>query len=413
MRFFVLVFVLFALSSIPVQAEEGNPRFLEVARKGHYLKEDRLSFCDAAHDDFRALYGKVAGTFIFHLMRETELFVSFLDRGGRYRVSPLPSDFDHPLAGSGLPRWLDVVAELNSWGGSVSKESWERLVIASRAELLFPMSFELHGGGAAESPSLSLSDLEADWVAVKPLICQGDAILEDGDGYLPVRGAAIDVIQAETLFAGAMDEMPKLTRAQLHGSQLVHGSSSASLLAFTAYGGGEGRLIPTGQLEKAGRVPFCGEIVYGRGGVNQHQLSTVWVGALDRALTYAAAASWSPIEGVATAKELEHRKSSLARNEREIAEKRVEQWDKLDSFEKSLISESFPVLYGLKSSRLGVHLDVGSDVCGEVGLLHGAMPDEIRVIFVPGEKISLVRKILGRFPFIAVESIDVFDRVYF
>jgi hypothetical protein len=73
-----------------------------------------------------------------------------------------------------------------------------------------------------------------------------------------------------------------------------------------------------------------------------------------------------------------------------------------------ILSYSSPVLYGIKSSRLNVCFPVASDIIGEIGLKGGAQPGEIKVIFVPQERVEFVKTLLsegGNFN-IAVELFD-------
>jgi hypothetical protein len=401
-----LIVALFGLSPHFAQAEMGNPQFVELLRQRGLIKEDVLPFCDATREDFRLLQGMSAGSFLFHKIGDSYLFISFLDRRGNYRVSSLPLDFETPLLAGGPPRWLEVVGEFESWRGPISQAQWTALGRASSGELLYPLVMSPESGqhGDRELPA----GWEVLWEQQRPLFCESDQIIEDSEGFLPIRGPVVDVAQAETWVSRALDQHPQFKRSQLHGSQLLHGGSSASLLAFTEYGGGTGHLIPTGELERQNRVPFCGEIVFGRKGVNLTHLSTVWVGALKQALRYAVTAIWNPEFGQERLIESQQSRSSVERNAREITAKRLEQWGKLTALEQSLVSDSFPVLFGLKVSRPWVQVGVGSDVPGEIGLVGGALAEEIRVIFVPQERMELVQKILARFPTIAIEPLESF-----
>jgi hypothetical protein len=201
----------------------------------------------------------------------------------------------------------------------------------------------------------------------------------------------------------------------LHGSQFFHGSSSTSLLAFTPYGNKEGRLIPIGQMEKEGKIPFGGEIVFGRSGVNQHSLSTVSVRDLKVALVYAYQNfRWNPemekkrIEENRTLLSRVH-EDVLAKNGREVSEQRFKQWDNLSALEKELVSHPFSVLYGLKPKRPDVYQVVrGAVVKNEILIKDGVTADEISVIYVPKENINVTKQILklGGHSEILVQAID-------
>lgn len=78
----------------------------------------------------------------------------------------------------------------------------------------------------------------------------------------------------------------------------------------------------------------------------------------------------------------------------EINRKRITEWNKLNDSEKSLILEPFPVVYGIRSDRKNVHFPAYSDCSDEICLLDGAQPKEIKVIFVPPEKVTFVKKLL-------------------
>ena len=78
-----------------------------------------------------------------------------------------------------------------------------------------------------------------------------------------------------------------ISPVQLNGALLCHGSTSSSLLAFTNFMEKQGRLIPLGQLEAQGKIPFSGEIIYGRTKINVDRLSTVLLQNILNAIKYA------------------------------------------------------------------------------------------------------------------------------
>ncbi len=398
----------FALSLILVAsagAEEGNRKFLEILRHHSFLKEDRSPFCEAAFEDFKMLHGKPVGSYFFHSLGDHQLFVSFVDSTGRYRIGSLPWDFESPLLSGCGRSWSSAIQEWVTWRDSIGEANLKALAAASGQRLLNPLNVGLADVSVAWTP--------AEWEAVKPLFCEGDAILDEFDS-LPIRGKIIQPLEAEQILYEVLEVMPDLARAQLRGSQLVHGSSSASLLAFTDYGKQQGHLIPLGELEASGRIAYCGEIVFGRSGVNRNALSTVWVGQVQKSLIYAKAAPWSLESARGLLKELEvclersGRENSQSRNQREVTGLRIREWVHLSDFEKHLVSDSFPVLYGIRSARGPDHKDVGSDVSGEIALLHGAHAEEIRVVFVPRTRIPLVQGILKGFSWIGVEPLESF-----
>jgi hypothetical protein len=214
-------------------------------------------------------------------------------------------------------------------------------------------------------------------------------------GYLRVYGPAIHLTEAERTCSAAL-ETYGLKREQIHCAQLFHGSSSASLVAFTDYCQRQGALIPTGILEGSGRIPFCGEFGYGRGRVNAEFLSTVWIGALRDAITYAnkmCSCPWEPDrEGIVT--------------DGDLQKKRLNEWKNLTLIERELVSKTFPILYGIKSDRKDVHKPI-EGIPREIGLKEGARSDEIKVIFVPAENIEYVKNILYNHGFSGI-PIEVF-----
>lgn len=274
---------------------------------------------------------------------------------------------------------------------------------------------------------------------------------------MKVLGQTIRVEQAEATMQKKLEKL-NLKKEQIHRSQLFHGATSASLLAFTNYNESNGALVPLGNLEESGKIPFCGEIVDGRDKVNAGSLSTTWIGELEGALRYSyRRGNWTPeigkqkiemgmknlrekdfdepdevidainpkIRGCCSEelkrafetgnfKEFKKYYSSYLDTLRyklnwpelelieersvnliEVNQKRLLEWEKLDQEERNLVSDPFPVLYGIRSSRKDVHHAVYG-VPGEIGLKGGAGPGEIKVIFVPVDKIDFVQGLLAR-----------------
>jgi len=278
--------------------------------------------------------------------------------------------------------------------------------------------------------------------------------LFDEDGLMKVRGRSIHVEEAENTVPQKLTEF-NLKREQLHEAQLFHGSSSASLIAFTSYNEREGALLPLGLLEKSKKIPFSGEIVDGRTGVNATCLSTTWIGGLEGALRYTSSKGWNPeigkqrienadtiliedcneiqeidyldnklkeelrnelVNAIATGnfdsyKEVSNRIDNIllelnsnpyagtnakrAVNSREINFRRMVEWERLNDTERELVSKPFPILYGIKSTRRDSHGAVDSPIFGEISLRGGAQRGEIKVVFVPPSKVDFVRTLFA------------------
>jgi len=269
------------------------------------------------------------------------------------------------------------------------------------------------------------------------------------------------------------------TKISMHGSQLLHGSSSPSLLAFTRYSQGKKGLLPAGYLEKSGKVSFCGANDSGRFGVNITRLSTVTIGAIRfcDVLRYTKCRKWTPeISQTSNQQHLKTLQEEFQQHAQNVVEentsftqydvkiqekvlralkedkiqeafdvfsahlssfstvdiciisciemefRRLAAWEKLDENEKLLVTNPFPVLYGIKSMRQYVHSKVSSYVSCEVGLLDGASPDEIRVIFVPSSRLDFARRLMAEngnsltvepFPKVAMKLYPEFDTKIF
>ena len=282
---------------------------------------------------------------------------------------------------------------------------------------------------------------------------EDDLFRKNGD--MKVKGRSISCSEAEEICEQSL-LASRLSLQQLHRAQLFHGANSSSLIAFTPYNDCRGELTPTGILEKEGRVPFSGEIIFGRSGGNREYLSTVWIKEFEVATGYANAdRKWSPNKGKAEtafaltqltqdieeAQRIEkidislreslrddfnHAKETmdfssfhdrlyefisklreafksgaagtfmlLNLNTIEINQKRLVEWTKLNELEQQLILNPFPVVYGIRSDRKKAHFPaLGSDIPGEILLFQGARPQEIKVIFTPPQKVAFVRQLL-------------------
>lgn len=201
---------------------------------------------------------------------------------------------------------------------------------------------------------------------------------------LPCFGRCIYIEEANRQAAETCVKLG-LNPSQLLGSQLIHGSTSASLLAFTKYSNEKGLLIPTGMLLKENRVPFCGENGRGLEGINQTCISTVWVGKFIEVLPYCSSFTKQLFD------------MGIIR-ETKIIKSRNSHYTTLLPDEKDLVDNQFPVVYCIKPSRPYVCTPVHSDIDGEIGLLGGTIPGEIKVIMVPNDLriISKVENLVKR-----------------
>lgn len=226
-------------------------------------------------------------------------------------------------------------------------------------------------------------------------------------GAVPVRGSSIGVNQANQEAYRTFQRFPNLDRTR-NGADLFHGSTSASLLAFTENQNKRGQLQATGVLEAAGKVPFGGEIVFGRHGINRTGLSVVWLGNIRSARFYATDSNTSPWNPDIGKQQLEESKKlfedrdydeastkkQMLKNAIEITEARIKEWPNLNAEEKDLIQNPFPVMYGIRVTRSDALTLFSSDISGEIKLNNGTEGDELRVIFVPEEQVTRVREII-------------------
>ena len=203
-----------------------------------------------------------------------------------------------------------------------------------------------------------------------------------------------------------------LTKKKLNNAQLFHGSTSASLLSFTKYNNYQGKLIPTGQLMKLGKIPFTGELKHGitnPRGISHIAISTTDITHIDTSLNYT-------ICGLDVTEE--EYLDSLSQKKNIISNIRLIEFNKLDKLEKYLVLHQFPVLYGIKlkdeydenngdnkdnenqrytnsmSKKNKRYIQVNS-IIYEIGIKNGISKDEIKIIFVEKRKIKLVQQIVG------------------
>ena len=203
-----------------------------------------------------------------------------------------------------------------------------------------------------------------------------------------------------------------------NGAVLFHGSKSGSLIAFTA-NETLGGLRSSGELMQSGKVSFVGEqgigtkpkSGYDSEGVNVKHLSTVKITDLDIAVQYStksartiftdplSKAQWDLM--VWRDFERDPQTAEQAKLKMAQAEQRIAQWNQFTEQDQNLILENFPVLYGInpRLSRKVIKLPPGAafgkqGAGTEIGLEGGADFGEITSIFVPKNKVKLVKSII-------------------
>lgn len=195
-------------------------------------------------------------------------------------------------------------------------------------------------------------------------------------------------------------DLQKLRTAS-NGSSHFHGSRSGSLIAFHESTPPEqrGALRPMGALRDAGAPVLSGE----RGNslqpnaFNSQHLSVVDERHVDAAIEYAkdkSAARQSPVLGASAGDALSGTtevKTKMA----ETANKALDQLKTSDPAMHALVSQNFPVLYGLKPDA-GKIVGVSSSVQGEVGIQGGVKPSEIGAVFVPDEHVAQVQALMQK-----------------
>ncbi|MEO5970798.1 MAG: hypothetical protein ABIQ95_12800 [Bdellovibrionia bacterium] len=410
------------------------------------LCEDRLDFCDFFERDHKLLFQKGPGSYFFRNFNH-HILILYLGTDGLLRIDNLKYQTDSSLHSltARLAHILKHPIKTESFCGTGvetsphTRNSTPPLTNTSTA--------------TTTSPSARPIERDSDQA---PFFCHQDAVF-DKDGILKVKGPAFYEEDAQEKSQRELDLL-HFKQKQLHGAQLFHGSTSASLTAFTEYNGKAGSLLPLGILEnEKKKIAFSGEIVWGRTGVNATSLSTTWLGELKGAMVYSSSQGWSPsigkklnaeasesikeiVKNFLQIKELDaallHRfkktsklalktgdfselktilrelKSELDElpqyegtfgirtltagiNSREVNEKRLIEWPLLTKTEKDLITKPFPVLYGIRSDREEDIKPVFAAIQGEIAIKGGAHAGEIRVIFVPVENVEFVKKVLS------------------
>ena len=399
------------------------------------------------HSDAATLSDKSRGTFIFrrlngtfHGQRYAIVYIDSLNRL-RFKLTNHNSLFDplaprreetdlvqvYEQARSIFPRSMPIIAlladeycpERKRRGSAAAPSETARAASASTPSGSAAAPSETARAASASTPSGSAAAPSGTARAASASTPRHTVIIEsplflelewDVDAKYKMETGIIEAELQEF-----QNQAELISRDSLHGAQFFHGSSSASLLAFTEYGGKSGNLIPTGEIEGQGKIPFSGELMTGRKGINRTALSTVHAGQLREAIRYTTSVGWKHEEASSYLSTVD--KSSYDYKLRgDIESKRITEWEKLTAQEKDFVRNAFPVLYGFKiegreKARVN-EKQIRSDIPGEVSITGGVRSTEIRVIFVPGEHVTRVHTLLRAFPAIRVENGDeLFARV--
>lgn len=231
----------------------------------------------------------------------------------------------------------------------------------------------------------------------------------------------------------------------LNGGQLLHASTSSSLLIFTKYSRDAKmccRLYPTGVLLKNNLIPFGGELSTGitEGGINFNHISTIWLGAYDNSFakkylqTQNSRRNKSNINS--ETKYLDKQNQTLGKLNKlldlnlnntfgikdkiSIINKRIEIFNTLEPEEKLLLNLQFPVLYSIRINEERINksivyenkrnlnpiiLDLNENefiyrpiktgVAGEIGIKDYIDHTEIKTIFVPSKYVKMIDDIIN------------------
>ncbi|HLE12250.1 MAG: hypothetical protein A2504_13955 [Bdellovibrionales bacterium RIFOXYD12_FULL_39_22] len=222
---------------------------------------------------------------------------------------------------------------------------------------------------------------------------------------------------------------------EANGGIVFHGASSSSLLGLTGSKYFPQGLVPAGKIIQSKSVMFGGEQLQGLSGINKYSLSVATLDQVDYAVEYAVSSKWNPeaelehIEKLkdAMAGDWDKRRSDYNIAKKAIAngEKRLALWEKLNAEEKELVEEGFPVFFAIRPAdmRLPEEYDFESgDLLSkfpklsyfynrqlehaEYFLQKGASPQEITAVFVPADKVALVKDLLQGQPHIKVCKIE-------
>jgi len=203
----------------------------------------------------------------------------------------------------------------------------------------------------------------------------------------------------------------KLSRTKIDketaGSQLFHGSRSSSLLAFTSPDDQiKGHLLPMGEMLKRGIYPFSGEAGYAlhEKAFNKDHISTVRKQNFEIGFNYSShvnAGKWSPetererMSDVSNVQDGDGIQEFLkAKNK--FSEGRLSQWNNMSEAEKKLVSDNFPVLYGIDINPFGEKVDSNeADFGFEFGVKGSVLPKDIKLIFTSDDHVEQVKQALS------------------
>ena len=213
---------------------------------------------------------------------------------------------------------------------------------------------------------------------------------------------------------------------QLRDLNYVHGSSSASFPGiFSSETPG---LKSSGRLIDEGNFLYSGELKWGisKKGINRDSISAMPINFPKEAIRHSEYSfnkkPWDKesakkkvffltrymeaiMEGRSAAEEFSKKNKFLNTypykqlleiipQELKIEKRRLKNWDKMNDSDKSFISNSFPVVYGIKYE--GEIKSVISGLSREVGILENISPEQL-IIFVPKEKIKIVKDYLEEY----------------
>ncbi|MCM8771010.1 MAG: class I SAM-dependent methyltransferase [Candidatus Omnitrophica bacterium] len=189
------------------------------------------------------------------------------------------------------------------------------------------------------------------------------------------------------------------------GVSALHGTLSGTLVDFAKLGG---RLMPSGQMETVGVVPFVGEpgLNASAEGINMVAVSFTGFDSMRYALEYSRydkdRQPWSVEAAEKRISELEsHFKDpnqpeilrQMAERLIELYTRRIARWSYLTPEEKDLVKQNFPVVFALRDTRKYERIPVLSDIPGEIAL-EGEIEPEI--IYVPEQYVEEVENYLRK-----------------
>jgi ribosomal protein S18 acetylase RimI-like enzyme len=222
------------------------------------------------------------------------------------------------------------------------------------------------------------------------------------DQYLPVKGASVKQEQFIERIVIQFDRNPYLLET-FNGAEVFHGSQSETLHYLVEHNG----LKSFGELESKGFIPFSGTNDLGSAaGINQHSLSTTAISNYQGAADYAGSEETkitleklqTTLENLnATLLTLENKNSIgyiITTHNIDLTKARIQRFNLMTTEEQRIISDQYPVLFGIKSKRPNSYKMANTDIYHEIGLVSGANLDEIVVVYVPEHRISQVQNLL-------------------